>query len=572
MHNLVEALRYLNLAAFVVLAGASVRLWQERRGAAAFWAMLAFGDLAVVELVGLGVPGEPDTFLEHAAQRILVALLLLFPFLLFRFTTAFGAPGRRASAALRAMTVAMVVWTFAQPSFPGADDAWPPLFVAYLVGFLVHWTVLSVYSASRLWRAGSGQPSVARRRMRLLAVASGAITLALFLVAGSSDGGESLTAAAQALALVSVLAFLLGLRPPALLRLWWRTPEQGRLEEAIGSLVALALTPQEVAQRVLEPMAAIVGARAVSLADADGRALGSFEVARGVPEDGQEPLELAVPGGTLRVWTGPYAPFFGEDELTLLRTLGALTGIALDRVRLFTQEHESRVALERANDVMTNFVALAAHELRTPVTTIHGFVHTLNHLGDRLSDDQRDELSRTLEQQTQRMALLVEQLLDLSRLDAEATDIAPQRLEVRRRLEELVSAAAADRAGEVEVRVDERLEAELDPDAFDRIVSNLVTNAFRYGEPPVLVRAEANDRHFRLWVEDHGRGVPEDFVPDLFERFSRSVASRRASGTGLGLAIARSYARAHGGDLVYEPADPHGACFQLVLPARWSGS
>jgi len=571
VHNLVEALRYLNLVAFLVLAAASVRLWHARRGTAALWAMLAFADLAVVELVALAVPEEPETFPEHAAQRIVIALLLLFPFLLFRFTTAFGRPGARASAALRAMTVAMIVWTFAQPSFPGADDERTAAFVAYLVAFLVHWTVLSTFSAWRLWQAGSGQPSVVRRRMRLLAGASAALTLALFLTAGATDRDAPLTAAAQALAFVSVLAFLLALTPPALVRLWWRVPEQGRLQEAIGSLVALALTPQEVAERVLEPMAAIVGARAVSLRDAEGRTIGSFEVSRGESERGDDPLELEVPGGLLCVWTGPYAPFFGQEELALLRTLGALTGIALDRVRLFTQEHESRVALERANELMTNFVALAAHELRTPVTTIHGFVHTLNHLGDRLSEDQREEVSRTLEQQTQRMALLVEQLLDLSRLDADAIDIVPQRLEVRRRVEEVVGAAAAGRLGEVEVQVDERLEAELDPNAFDRIVSNLVTNAFRYGEPPVVVRAEGSDRHFRLWVEDRGHGVPEEFVPDLFERFSRSEASRRETGTGLGLAIARSYARAHGGDLVYEPAQPRGARFQLVLPARWAG-
>ena len=100
-------------------------------------------------------------------------------------------------------------------------------------------------------------------------------------------------------------------------------------------------------------------------------------------------------------------------------------------------------------------------------------------------------------------------------------------------------------------------------------MSNLVTNAFRYGMPPVQVRATQNDRHLRLSVEDRGSGVPAEFVPDLFERFTRSDRSRQsASGTGLGLAIARSYARAHGGDLLYEDADPHGARFQLVLPVK----
>ena len=84
--------------------------------------------------------------------------------------------------------------------------------------------------------------------------------------------------------------------------------------------------------------------------------------------------------------------------------------------------------------------------------------------------------------------------------------------------------------------------------------------------PLQQIRAQS-DRHFRLSVEDSGLGVPREFVPDLFERFTRSEVSRRnVIGTGLGLAIARSYARAHGGDLFYEDADPHGARFQLVLP------
>ena len=127
---------------------------------------------------------------------------------------------------------------------------------------------------------------------------------------------------------------------------------------------------------------------------------------------------------------------------------------------------------------------------------------------------------------------------------------------------------AADPAA-VEIDVPDTTVAVVDRQALDRIVTNLVTNAFRYGTPPVKVRAEQTDRHFRLTVEDRGVGVGPEFVPDLFERFTRSEGSRAtAAGTGLGLAIARSYARAHGGDLVYEDAMPHGACFRLVLPMR----
>jgi signal transduction histidine kinase len=82
------------------------------------------------------------------------------------------------------------------------------------------------------------------------------------------------------------------------------------------------------------------------------------------------------------------------------------------------------------------------------------------------------------------------------------------------------------------------------------------------------VTAECTDRHLRVAVEDRGEGVSPEFVPDLFERFSRSESSRAiAGGTGLGLAIARSYARAHDGELLYEAVQPHGARFRVVLPA-----
>jgi two-component system sensor histidine kinase MtrB len=166
------------------------------------------------------------------------------------------------------------------------------------------------------------------------------------------------------------------------------------------------------------------------------------------------------------------------------------------------------------------------------------------------------------------MRRLVDQLLDLSRLEANGIRIEPQPLNVLDRVRELVQLATAEGSRDVAVNVAPDLEANVDPSAFDRIVSNLIVNATRYGAAPIEISAEQRDRHFRLRVEDHGRGVPPEFVPQLFERFTRSGSSRdeRAEGAGLGLAIAKSYAQAHGGDLLYEDATPHGARFELVLP------
>jgi signal transduction histidine kinase len=201
------------------------------------------------------------------------------------------------------------------------------------------------------------------------------------------------------------------------------------------------------------------------------------------------------------------------------------------------------------------------------VTSINGVIETLHTRAALLDDQQRRLLEQMLRDQGRRLGTLVDQLLDLSRLDAEAISIDPQTLSVRERVEELVRSTAGERAADVQVEVPPDLEAAVDPAAFDRILTNLVANALRYGEPPVIVRAEQRDRHFRLAVEDRGPGVPAEFVPDLFERFTRSArAQERGIGTGLGLAIARSYANAHRGELVYEPASPTGARFELVLP------
>jgi two-component system sensor histidine kinase MtrB len=164
---------------------------------------------------------------------------------------------------------------------------------------------------------------------------------------------------------------------------------------------------------------------------------------------------------------------------------------------------------------------------------------------------------------------LVDQLLDLSRLDARTVDIRREPLALRPLLEKVVHEVAPARAHEITVDVPAKLEPALDATAIDRIIGNLLTNALNYGQAPVTISAEQRDRHLRITVEDSGEGISAEFVPDLFERFRRSERSREKSpGTGLGLAIARSYARAHGGDLVYAPSGDTGARFEVILPTN----
>jgi signal transduction histidine kinase len=494
--------------------------------------------------------------------RFEIELLVLFPYLLYRFATEFVPPSRRLQRIVLVLTVGLSVWTFALPTIPSAGEHRSAFFTAYVIVFLIHWSLLSIIVTVRLWRAGRDQPSVAASRMRMLSFAAAALTLAIIGTAFNSNQDSVGALIVQVLALVSAIAFLLGLRPPQIVRAYWRLPEQQRMQEAIMGLMTLATTRAEVAQRVLAPSVALVGASGAAVLDAAGTVIAQQE-----PEEDGEPVRIETPGATLLIWASPYAPFFGEEELRILETVTALTGIALDRVRLFEQEHDSRVALERANEVMSNFVALAAHELRTPVTTVHGFVQTLNHLGDRLSELQKEELRSALEQQTARMANLVEQLLDLSRLDAEAIEIRPQAIDVRVRLADVVAVAAGPRAAEVELVVTGPDDATIDPSVLDHIVTNLVTNALRYGQAPVRVVATNVAGGLRVSVEDSGPGVALEIEETLFERFTRAgVARDRVAGTGLGLAIARAYARAHEGELRYEPGQPAGARFVVELP------
>ena len=246
----------------------------------------------------------------------------------------------------------------------------------------------------------------------------------------------------------------------------------------------------------------------------------------------------------------------------LLDTLTAVGGALLAR-------DEAGARLGRLGELKSQFIALASHELRGPVGVIQGLSSTLHTRGADLDPAQVATLQKALHEQSEHLSHLVHQLLDLSRLDADAIRIERERFAVRPRVEDIVRLVARERAEHVEVDVPDDLEAVADPRAVERIVSNLVVNALRYGSPPVRVSARQYDRHFRLVVEDRGPGIDSSFVPRLFERFARG--SEDLDGTGLGLAIAQSYAHAHGGELLYEAAKPRGARFELVLPRPQEG-
>ena len=557
MRLAIEIVGVLNLVLFAVIAAVCVRQWLRDRSRTSMWAALAFVSLAAVAASGYVLPDEPGSTAEKVALRVVIVLLLLFPYLVYRFASAFEPEQRPLARFVDSLSFILVVATVVLPYLPAEGDSWPWWFGVYVLAFLVHWSVLLQLVAIRLWRAGRSEATVARRRMQMLALASTALAATLLVSVAAGDDHSWFALTVALLGSVSATGFLLGFAPPAVLRLLWRRPEQARMQLAVGELMG-ATTEQDAAARVLPPMAEMVGARGVVLEGLDGTVVAEHRTGEDDPNGDVRRFDF--PFGTIVVRTSAFAPFFGDEERKLLYALGSLTSLALDRSRLFAQERRAREALERADDLKSEFVALAAHELRSPVGAIYGISETIAERGRELPPERLEELQTSLTVQIRHLRELVEQLLDLSRLDAEAVTINPQRIRVRERLERIVHAVAPLDASRIGIEADAALEADVDVDALERIVSNLLVNACRYGEPPVVVRATDTGGVLHVTVEDSGPGVPDEFVAQLFDRFARDAATATTvTGTGLGLAIARSYARAHSGEVSYRPAAPRGA-------------
>jgi signal transduction histidine kinase len=248
--------------------------------------------------------------------------------------------------------------------------------------------------------------------------------------------------------------------------------------------------------------------------------------------------------GTLRHRT------FTDDDVQLLQLVAERAAIAIERARLLEETAELD-ALQR------NFVAIASHELRTPAASVYGALATLRARGDELPQETREQLAEVAWQESDRLRRLIEQLLDLSRLDSGRVRLDPQEVDVASFLSGMLGVHP-----DISIEVSHGVNARVDALVLERVVSNLVGNARAYGKPPITLAAHRNDSTLTIVVEDNGPGVPMDLVPRLFDRF---VRGSEGHGTGLGLAIARAYTRAHSGDLRYARAT-RGARFEIVLP------
>jgi two-component system phosphate regulon sensor histidine kinase PhoR len=230
--------------------------------------------------------------------------------------------------------------------------------------------------------------------------------------------------------------------------------------------------------------------------------------------------------------------------------------------------------LHRLEVVRKDFAANVSHELKTPITSIKGFVETL--LEGKLSD--RAKLRRFLaiiSQQTERLNAIVDDLLSLARLEQsiERREIVLERQVLRPVLESAAAACArAAEKGEIALRVDcpPDLQGALNPQLLEQAVVNLVDNAIKYSDPGGEVRIAAFPvgPEVEISVQDRGCGIEARHLPRLFERFYRvdKARSRALGGTGLGLAIVKHIAISHGGRVAVESRPGEGSTFTIRFP------
>jgi signal transduction histidine kinase len=256
-------------------------------------------------------------------------------------------------------------------------------------------------------------------------------------------------------------------------------------------------------------------------------------------------------------FTDDHARDWRKDALPLIERVAPLLAAAVAQAQL-VEEQETTLGLRE------ELIANVSHELRTPLTSTIGFLQTLDRGDLELSAEERTQLLSVARREAERLAVLVEDLLQLARLERGELPLEKTEIDLTSLVHHAVRGIEVPTVREIEVPDDDVL-VHVDPGRILQVLQNLLTNSIRHGQGRVRVIYEREPTIIRLLVTDEGSGVPEEREPDLFVPFARTTA--RGDSSGLGLAISRRIAEAHGGSLVYRPPGngrPHA--FVMALP------
>lgn len=293
------------------------------------------------------------------------------------------------------------------------------------------------------------------------------------------------------------------------------------------------------------------------------------EVLRLLDQDGRTWLAVNRPFESISIVRGmpeqSWLNASGEEVLTtatLVRdgALGRVAGIAVG-----LRSGRGRALLDRER---SDLVATVAHELRSPLTGVKGFVQALLNRWDKLTDDQRKLMLTTVNADADRLARLIAELLDVARIDTGRLQLYPRESSAETLVRRVVDSIEAGTARAISLEVEDELpEIFADPDKFTQVVTNLVENAIRHGQGQVAVRLAARPElpGVRVTVDDEGDGIPVEMRRRVFTKFWTTGES---GGSGLGMYIVGGLSRAHGGRVTIEDAPGGGARVMVDWPSE----
>jgi signal transduction histidine kinase/ActR/RegA family two-component response regulator len=586
-----ELLRLLTSVLFAGLFAAVAGTAARTRRRADLDAALLFGAFAVV-FMQTHVTAALGIRLAPPFSTVLTVAVLALPYLLLRLVDDFaGVPRRIMRGALGGLALMVVVIT----ALPAPLPSW------FTLPLIAYFVVLEIYAAVRFVQESRRSTGVTRRRMQ--AAAGGSFLFGLTIgVAGLLPlvVPGSYTALTMTLALASALAYVVAFSPPRLLRRAWREPE---LRAFLARAVEISPLEETVAiaRRLEERAAAALGANGAEIALWD-EAAGELRLmgtgARVPAEDAaarafasQRPLlqdhardraapeallaaAISVRGRRIGVLSvhARRGPVFADDALELAQLLAEQAGLIIDGVRVYGELAALNRQLTDATRAKSEFLATMSHELRTPLNAILGFSELLTEqIGDSLTD-RRKRYLRNIREAGEHLLALINDVLDLSKVEAGRLELRPERLTLARLLEPVLQstrAAAdargvlfdADSFGDVDVR--------LDPSRMRQVLFNLLSNAVKFTESGgrVAFRVRLQDAALELEIADTGIGIPADKRVRVFGMFERLNEGRSdAPGTGLGLALTKRLVELHGGSIAFESEEGRGTTFRVRVP------
>lgn len=291
------------------------------------------------------------------------------------------------------------------------------------------------------------------------------------------------------------------------------------------------------------------------------------------------PIRKEKPIGAIgNYWAKPREP--SQREIELLQSLADSASIAISNIQLLEnlqraleQEKMAHLEVDRQLSLRDEFISIASHELKTPLTPVLIHVQVLQKLlsASPLAPPRPEKLVQSvasIEKQLRRFAQLVENLLDVSRIRLGKLQIRfEEGVDLGEIIEKTVSQFQGISASVIDTELEGDLRGQWDRMRVEQVVTNLVSNAIRYGQGQrILVGARREGENVELFCRDHGVGIPREAQERIFQRFERASKIESYGGLGLGLFIVRQIVAQHGGSIWVESEPGKGSTFRVRLP------